>query len=263
MQVATSGIKRCRGFSLIELMMVTLATGILAAVVWKAASSTIEWANTSRMSIEVSQLSKAIDNFCLRIGDYPPDFSDQMAVWKFMKARFPKCPREKYPDFSEQSPATALYFWLGGPDGRGFSVDPANPFDTKGKRMLPFFNFDKERVKTIDDGVTEYLPPNKKQTPYLYFRGSGKGYDKHPGWEFVKPYRDSVKLGWIDGAKYQILCPGNDGKYGAGNFYPGGPDYDAANMDDITSFSRGRVLRDEIPTLLPSKKKEEGDDLGR
>ena len=58
---------------------------------------------------------------------------------------------------------------------------------------------------------------------------------------------------WILPDKYQILSPGNDGKFGAGNHYPGGPDYDDANMDDITSFSRGETLEKAIPNLKEYK----------
>ena len=75
----------------------------------------------------------------------------------------------------------------------------------------------------------------------------------------AKPYRDSVAGKWINPDTYQILSPGNDGKYGAGNHYPGGPDYDEANLDDITSFSRGETLGQAIPKLVKNKDDEEED----
>ena len=161
MQFIAKALKRRRGLTLIELLMVIMVTMILSAVVYKATATTLDWANNSRMSIEVSQLSKALDNFSLQFGEYPPDFHDQMAVWKFMKARFPNCPHSKYPDFSEHSPASALYFWLGGPNGKGFSANPLNPFDDGPHRIGPYFNFKPEQLKLVD-GVMQYFPPRGK-----------------------------------------------------------------------------------------------------
>jgi type II secretory pathway pseudopilin PulG len=258
MKNTTIRISRRRGLTLVELVMVIMVTLILGTFVWKAAAKTIGWANNSRMSIEISQMSKALDAFCMRFGDYPPDLHDQLAVWKFLKARFPRCPRQKYPDLAKHSPASALYFWLAGPNGKGYSVNATDPFGDGGKRIAPFYKFDKERVKLVD-GVMEFFPPRSKEgsAPYLYFRGSGaKGYDGHPGWSPAKPYRDSVAGKWINPDTYQILCAGNDGKFGGGNHYPGGPDYDEANLDDITSFSQGDTLERAIPKLGTDKAKK-------
>jgi hypothetical protein len=259
MRRTTIGSRRFRGLTLVELMLVMMAMLIMGSLVWKTATTVLGWANSARMSLEVSQISQGLDAFCAHFNDYPPDFHDQIIVWKFMKAHFPKCPKEKYPDFASQSPATALYFWLGGPNGMGFSANPENPFDDNKHRIGPFFKFDRSRLKLVDDpDVRIYLPPGSKTgVPYLYFRGGTKGYDGSQGWEESMPYRSSVDFQWVEPGKYQLLCPGNDGKYGAGNHYPGGTDYDAANMDDITSFSQGETLGRQIPKLIPSQKKEE------
>jgi hypothetical protein len=259
----TPRVHRLRGLTLVELVMVIMVTLILGTFVWKAAAKTIGWANNSRMSIEVSQMSKGLDAFCAYFGEYPPDFHNQEMVWKFLKSRFPKCPWQKYPDFARHSPASALYFWLAGPNGNGFSVNAANPFEEGGKRILPFFKFDKDRVKVVDS-VKVYFPPRSKDgmSPYVYFRGEGKkGYDGHPGWVPAKPYRDSSVGNWIEPEKYQIICPGNDGKFGAGNHFPGGTDYDEANMDDMTSFSRGETLDRTIPKLFKDDTKKKEDDI--
>jgi Tfp pilus assembly protein PilE len=253
----TVRVNRFRGLTLVELIMVIMVMMILGTIVWKAAGKAIEWSNNSRTSIEISQMSKALDNFSMQFGEYPPDFHDQMAIWKFMKARFPKCPHQKYPSFADHSPASALYFWLAGPNGNGFSTNPANPFDDCKTRIGPFFKFDHERVKLVDD-VMQYFPPRSKGgAPYVYFRANGKGYDGHPGWKPARPYRDSVAGKWIEPATYQILCPGNDEKFGAGNHFPGGADYDEANLDDMTSFSKGDTLGRAIPKLIPDDSDEE------
>jgi hypothetical protein len=262
MQRVTARGRRVRGWTLVELIIVIMSTLILGVFVWKAASTTLSWANNSRMSIEVSQMSQAVENFSSHFGEYPPDFSDQMAVWKFMKAHFPQCPREKYPSFACHSPASALFFWLGGPNGNGFSNNPANPFDNCKRRIGPFFRFDRTRIKEVEEGVTHFYPPRSRDgLPYVYFRGGQKGYDGLPFWGSAKPYRDSAQGKWIRPESFQILCPGNDGVFGSGNHYPGGTDYDQANMDDITNFSHGETLGQQMPKVVPDKSKKNEDDV--
>jgi Tfp pilus assembly protein PilE len=255
-----------RGLTLVELIIVMIAMLIMGTFVWKTATTTLDWANNSRVSIEISEMARALEEFHAHFGDYPPDFHDQMLVWKFLKAKFPKCPHEKYPCFAKHSSASALCFWLGGPEGNGFSANPANPFDDGKRRIGPFFKFDKQRVKT-DEGVSQFFPPRSKKDglPYIYFRADGKGRDAkgyvgHPGWSTARPYRNSLTGNWIAPEKYQILCPGNDGVFGSGFHFPAGNDYDEANMDDMTSFSQGKTLKSQIPKLFKEKSDKEEDE---
>jgi hypothetical protein len=254
---------RCRGITLVELIAVMIATLILGSFVWKTAAKTMEWANNSRVSIEISEMVRGLEEFQTHFGEYPPDFHDQMLVWKFLKAKFPKCPREKYPCFAKHDPASALYFWLGGPEGNGFSANPANPFDDGKRRIGPFFKFDKQRV-TTEDGVSHFFPPRSKKdgSPYIYFRADKavKGYVGHPGWSMARPYRNSVTGNWIEPTRYQILAPGNDGKFGSGCHYPAGNDYDEANMDDMTNFSQGKTLKAQIPKLFKEGSEKDEDE---
>jgi type II secretory pathway pseudopilin PulG len=253
---------RVRGFTLVELLLTMMAMLLVGSFIWKTATVTIGWANNSRMSIEISQLSRALEDFHTQFGDYPPDFHDQMLVWNFLKAKFPKCPHEKYPCFAEHSPASALYFWLAGPEGNGFSSDPTDPFDPKGKRRIgPFYRFDKQRLKAVGDAMHFYPPRSKDgNDPYVYFRPEKKSYLGHPGWGQARPYRSTVTQDWIAPEGFQIICPGNDGTLGSGFHYPGGTDYDAANMDDITSFSEGKTLQKQIPQIIPTKPDKDEDE---
>jgi hypothetical protein len=247
MLVPMTRARRCGGISIIELMLVMMALMFLAGVGWKAATATIINVNNSRISAEMGMLGQGLDEFALRFGEYPPDFHDPIAVTKFLKRRFPKCPCQKYPDFFSYSPAAALYFWLGGPNGRGFSADPANPFGNGGARIGPFFKFTADQLKRVD-GVMQYYPPRGIDgSPYIYFRGGVKGYDGHPGWLCAKPYRKSSDGSWINRDSYQILCPGADGQFGSGNHYPDGSDYDDANLDDIANFTQGDTMQQAKP----------------
>lgn len=245
----TAPRRLCRGITLVELLLTITAMLLVAGVAWEAGSRAVVAANNTRVALEITRLKEGIDSFCLFFGDYPPDFHDQVAVRKFVKQRFPKCPIRNYPDFAAQSPASALYFWLAGPDGRGFSSNPENPFERAGvQRIGPFFAFTPDRLKRVD-GVMEYFPPRRVNgDPYVYFRGGKKGYDGHGGWGAAKPYRDSKNGKWIDPQTFQILCAGNDGKLGSGNHYPDGGDYDEFNYDDLASFTTGSTMRQTMPT---------------
>jgi hypothetical protein len=249
MQTPVTRVRRRAGVSIIELMLALMAVMVLAGLAWKASKSALSVANNSRVTAEIGKLNDAMEAFAMRFGEYPPDFHDTNAVWKFLKTRFPKCPWQKYPDFCNYGPAAALYFWLGGPEGRGFSTNPANPFDNNPSRIGPFFKFVPDQLKRIE-GITYYYPPRGIEgAPYVYFRGGPKGYDTHPGYPPARPYRNSKSGDWINAKTYQILSPGADGKYGGGNHFPSGIDYDDANMDDMANFTQGDTLGGAKPRL--------------
>ena len=111
-------VRRCSGLSLIELMLVLMAMMIMVGASWKAASAVIDHSRKVHMAAEISGLSKGIDAFAVQFGDYPPDFHDSVAVWKFLKRCFPKCPWQKCPDFCGYSPAGAA-FLAGRTEGAG------------------------------------------------------------------------------------------------------------------------------------------------
>jgi Tfp pilus assembly protein PilE len=255
MQIEVAGGRRLRGLTLVELLLALVAIMIMATLGWKAATTAIKYSNNARTTAEIGAMSKGLEDFAIQFGDYPPDFHDSAAVWKFLKTRFPECPHYKYPiNLCDYGPESALYFWLAGPNGQGFSANPANPFAKGGDRIGPFFKFIPDQLKMVD-GCMQYFPPRGIDgSPYVYFRGGPKGYDGHPGWPPVHPYRDSKRGGWIYGDKFQILSPGSDGKYGAGNHFPDGPDYDEANLDDIANFSQGDTLGDARPKTVVDKK---------
>ncbi len=249
MRIQARSVRRLRGITLVELLLTLTAVMILSALAWKGATSAINCCNNSRVTAELGTMDKALVDFAVQFGDFPPDFHDTVAVWKFLKGRFPKCPQQKYPDMCGQSPATALYFWLAGPDGRGFSTNPADPFGSKGPRIGPFYKFVPEQLKRVD-GLMQYCPPRGADgSPYVYFRGGPKGYDGHIGWDTARPYRNSKDGSWINRETYQILSPGADGKYGSGCRFPSGIDYNAANYDDMANFTRGDTMGQAMPKI--------------
>jgi hypothetical protein len=243
---ATKRIRR--GASIVEVLLIVVVVMAVTALAWKIGKETIHSADRSKVIAEITKFNEAFDNFCLRFGELPPDFHDQTATLNFLKRRFPKCPPKNYPDLSCQSPASALYFWLAGPKGLGFSTNPLNPFETKGTaRIGPFFKFDKDRVHEVDDAM-QYFPIRREEggEPYVYFRGGPKGYDRHPGWNSAMPYRNSNTGKWINPDTFQLLCAGCDGKFGSGRLYPRGSDYDEYNYDDLANFTDGNTMRQSM-----------------
>ena len=53
--------------------------------------------------------------------------------------------------------------------------------------------------------------------------------------------------GWVNPTSYQLFSPGRDGKYGSGVQYPSGTDYDAQRQDDMSNFTTGATLGDDMP----------------
>lgn len=236
-------VARRRGFTLVEMLAALTIAAILAGVMVKGGMMVVGMASNVLIVWEIAELNDAVEDFAVQFGDYPPDFHDQAAAIKFIQIHFPKCPPQNYPSLAGQSPASALYFWLAGPSGQGFSTDPTNPFASGGERRLgPFLRFAPNRVKT-QGNVSQYFPPQVLHAaPYVYFRAGTKGYQGNEGYTSAHPYRDSQTRQWINADSFQILCAGQDGQFGAGNHFPGGDNYDKFNLDDISNFSRAGTM---------------------
>jgi hypothetical protein len=253
MRIEAKSVRCFRGITLVELLLALMAMMVIASLAWKGSTGIINCCTNSRVTAELGGLDRALVDFAVAFGDFPPDFHDSTAVWKFLRGRFPKCPQAKYPDMCSQSPASALYFWLAGPDGQGYSANPANPFGKGGRRIGPFYRFVPEQLKCVD-GVVQYYPPRGiNGSPYVYFRGV-KGYDGHPGWGTAHPYRSSKDGSWINPDTYQILSPGVDGTFGQGFHFPGGADYDDANLDDMANFTHGDTMGRAQPKTVVDEK---------
>jgi len=236
-------IRRRQAVTMVELLTAMTIMAVLASIALVTGGRIYVNANNARIQGDMYNLTQGLEEFWRQFGDYPPDFHDAKATEAFLRQTFPACPRENYPDLSNQSPASALYFWLTGPKGKGFSANPKNPFDDGPRRIGPFCQFKPLQLREVH-GTMQYFPLcNLTGAPYVYFRADRDGYDSHPGFPPARPYRDSRDGSWINSDSYQILCAGQDGKYGNGCHYPSGDDYDLANHDDITNFSGGPLMQ--------------------
>jgi prepilin-type N-terminal cleavage/methylation domain-containing protein len=160
---------RRSGFTLIEILTVTVIIGMLVALVAGTAPMVRNLVRNWRMKAEIMQLSLAIERVRTELGggEYPPDGTNQADMVRFLRRAFPRAafydpanppnniPAGAAPYPPRMCPDQALVFWLGGMQDSnnnfiGFSADPTNPFDTANpSRVGPFFEFDKSRLKRV------------------------------------------------------------------------------------------------------------------
>ena len=208
------------------------------------------------ITMEMTQLVTALEDCRTRLGNgqYPPASTDDpVAVRQFLAKAFPKYHGDLPEKCKSLDAASSLVFWLGGmtdSDGNmiGFSADREKPFDTTNKaRIGPFFAFDLTRLRD-EGGLPIYLPVinSPPSDPYVYFRPDSNG-EYHGAWKNCRPCRDSATGKWMNPKSYQLFSPGMDGKYGSGVRYPSGTDYDDQRQDDMSNFTNGATLGDDMP----------------
>ena len=189
------------GFTLVELMIVIVILALLAGMIILGTRVAIKASKESAIRLQIEQLSMALDKYKNEIGEYPPDFTDPIAVMRHVKKRWPRSPYgTSYADwltFCEQvrtvtkgnwdlsryggnGPTYALVFWLGGlPDETGkpsgFFLSPTDPLGieptTVDQREEPRFDFAPDTIVT-----KAYAPafvPKKGDMPIVYFLANG------------------------------------------------------------------------------------------
>ena len=154
-----------RGFTLVEMLVVIVIIGILTGLITGAAIMARNAARRTAIVTEIHDMELALGAYKEKLGDYPPDFTDQDAFLRHLARAFPRyVPTSTNPTkygnnypawqndlavalglkidnqttFKQQlallDPSTALVFWLAGvPDANGipngFSANPSDPFD--------------------------------------------------------------------------------------------------------------------------------------
>ena len=81
---------RGAGFTLVEILVVIVIIGLLAGISSTVLISARNSARGAVVATQMAQLSMALDEYKNQFGEYPPDFSDQEAVVRHVKKRWPR-----------------------------------------------------------------------------------------------------------------------------------------------------------------------------
>lgn len=106
-----------QGFTLIELMLVVIIIGILAAMVMPRLVGRSEQARIAAAKANISTISLALDLFEMDIGHYPNSLDDLM-----QKATNPDSWKGPYLKKKPIDPWGRLYEYNAGSDGQDFTV---------------------------------------------------------------------------------------------------------------------------------------------
>ena len=155
-----------RAFTLVELLVVIVIIGILAAIITVAVAGAWQAMQRGVIATQMSQIGMALDRYRAEFGEYPPDMFDDEALVNHVRRRWPRLNwqalRSATPAATSDAqairiviseaygnntagnktnflmgnpfaPLGALPLWLGGfpnADGKlsGFNADPENPF---------------------------------------------------------------------------------------------------------------------------------------
>ena len=202
-----------RAFTLVELLVVIVIIGILAALITVAVAGAMRSSHRASIGVQMNQIAMALEHYRAEFGEYPPDMFDDEALVRHVRKRWPRynAPTAQqirnaitaayaaagftvdFADTNPNAPLGALALWLGGlpnADGRlsGFNADPENPFTLTGTfDGRAFIDWEvgnagsNKSVRIINYGGG-YVPVIGNEVrgtfvPIVYFRGRAGGGD--------------------------------------------------------------------------------------
>jgi len=225
-----AGGHRRSGFTLVELLVVLLIVGMLAAILTPVVMQSLAKARNAAIKAEIDMLHMAIMNYKNEYGSFPPCSDAPVGggsglVFRHVQRLFPRAPVANLPPNpvppTSLSPATALFYWLS-----GYSDIPTDPLSLTGRNKL--YDFDQPRVmasSSVAGAGNFYHPSQKPSAPYIYIDSPHYTASAFaaPGGSYAAEMDASGVV--FHPETFQILCAGRDEQWGTeddlSNFWPG------------------------------------------
>ena len=140
------------GLTLIELMIVIVILGILAAVIAPRIMDAPQKANVSKAKMEISGISTALDSYAIDVGQYPTTEQGLNALWR---APNPEPPNWSGPYLSQQitnDPWGNAYVYITPSNNYGYLYDLIS-YGRDGKQGGA--DFDADITNFIPEGTTD------------------------------------------------------------------------------------------------------------
>ena len=241
------------GFTLVEVLVVTVIIGILLALVSAAVFPALQSAKEFAITSELSQMSMAMEELKAEYGtgNPPADLSSSDDLYNYVVRTFPQFTKDPSDatgataltpanlrtylsglgvNTTQFDPGNSLVFWL-----VGFSDNQANPFDGHADRMngtkmaSPFYEFDTDRLGTDSEDYIRYFPKLSgddydtnnaaldniiKPKSFLYFDKRAYG-TAYEGFSAYQKY-STAPPNYYNPKGTQIINAGLDGQLGVG-----------------------------------------------
>ena len=157
---------RRSGFTLVELLVVLLIVGMLAAILTPVVMQSLAKARNAAIKAEIDMLHMAIMNYKNEYGSFPPTSLDPTAPPNHLKRLFPRAnPTTAFASLPTISSNNAVAYWLS-----GFTDLPTDPLGVvAGTKRIKLYDFDQAR---LNQATLEYHPSQKPGSPYLFIPAS-------------------------------------------------------------------------------------------
>ncbi|MDR0871049.1 MAG: type II secretion system GspH family protein [Planctomycetaceae bacterium] len=126
-----------KAFTLVELLVVITIIGILSSLITAGVMGAMRSAKQARIKMTMGQVELALEQYKNKYGEYPPDWSDQKAVLRHVKKRWPRFVFTTTTDENQYIEFCSLLYYASGWDPRhGNSYTPE---DMAFAGSLPFW----------------------------------------------------------------------------------------------------------------------------